>query len=65
VPLFPWSGVLLLGIAVGHWLTDRGFAPLTPLARLPRMLQLLGRHSLVVYLVHQPVLFGVLMLLVR
>ena len=65
VPLFPWSGVLLLGIALGHWLTDRGFAPLTPLARLPRMLQLLGRHSLVVYLVHQPVLFGLLMLLVR
>lgn len=65
VPLFPWSGVLLLGLAAGHWLAARGFAPLAPLARAPRMLQFLGRHSLVVYLVHQPILFGLLMLLVR
>ena len=65
VPLFPWSGVLLLGIAAGHWLNARGFATIAPLARAPRMLQFLGRHGLVVYLVHQPILFGLLMLLVR
>ena len=65
VPLFPWSGVLLLGLAAGHWLAARDFAPLAPFSHLPRMLHFLGRHSLVVYLVHQPILFGLLMLLVR
>lgn len=56
VPLFPWMGVLLLGIAAGHWLVGTRFAALHPLARLPRALAFLGRHSLLVYLVHQPVL---------
>ena len=65
VPLFPWSGVLLLGLAAGHWLIARDFGALSPLAHAPRILQFLGRHSLVVYLVHQPILFGLLMLLVR
>jgi len=65
VPLFPWSGVLLLGVAAGHWLIGRDFAPLAPLSRAPRLLPFLGRHSLIVYLVHQPILFGLLMLVAR
>jgi uncharacterized membrane protein len=60
VPLFPWTGVLLLGIAAGHALARVDFAPLPPLGRSPFALQWLGRHSLVVYLVHQPLLMGVL-----
>jgi uncharacterized membrane protein len=60
VPLFPWTGVLLLGIAAGHALARANFAPLAPLGRLPAALQWLGRHSLVVYLVHQPLLMGLL-----
>ena len=65
VPLFPWSGVLFLGIAVGHALVASNFAMLAPLARMPRALRLLGRHSLAVYLVHQPLLLGGLGLAVR
>jgi uncharacterized membrane protein len=65
VPLFPWSGVLLLGIAVGHALVASNFAMLAPLARMPRALRFLGRHSLAVYLVHQPLLLGGLGLAVR
>ena len=60
VPLFPWTGVLLLGIAAGHALVRAHFAPLGPLGRSPAALRWLGRHSLVVYLVHQPLLMGVL-----
>jgi len=56
VPLFPWFGVPLLGIAVGHGLVRTQFAALVPLARLPALFSFLGRHSLVVYLVHQPLM---------
>jgi uncharacterized membrane protein len=65
VPLFPWFGVVLLGIALGHKLVRRDFAPVAPLARAPRALRWLGRHSLVVYMLHQPILLGVLWLFLR
>ena len=63
VPLFPWLGMVLLGIALGHELVRRDFAPVAPLARAPQVLRWLGRHSLAVYMVHQPILLGVLWLL--
>lgn len=65
VPLFPWAGVLLVGIAAGHWLVRTRFVALAPLARLPGALRWLGRHSLIVYLVHQPLMIGVLWLATR
>jgi len=65
VPLFPWTGVLLIGIAAGHWLMRERFGPLAPLGRVPAALRWLGRHSLVVYLVHQPLLIGLLWLALR
>jgi len=60
VPVFPWTGVMLIGIAAGHVLLRHGFAGVAPLARLPAMLRWLGRHSLAVYMLHQPLLFGAL-----
>jgi uncharacterized membrane protein len=60
VPLFPWTGVLLIGIAAGHALARREFAPIAALARLPAFVQWLGRHSLAVYMIHQPLLLGLL-----
>ncbi len=65
VPLFPWTGVMLLGIPLGHALVRNRFRAIAPLARLPRPVLWLGRHSLLVYLVHQPLLFGVLLLVAR
>ena len=65
VPLFPWTGVLLLGIAAGHAVVRTNFAALAPLGRLPATLRWLGRHSLVVYLVHQPLLMGLLWFAMR
>jgi len=58
VPLFPWLGVVLAGVWLGDVLAKRSFAPLAPLARAPRAIHWLGRHSLAVYMIHQPVLIG-------
>jgi hypothetical protein len=41
VPVFPWTGVLLLGIAAGHALVQNRFALLSPLGRAPRALRFL------------------------
>lgn len=64
VPLFPWAGAMLIGIGVGHTLVRTQFRPLAPLAAAPRWLGRLGRHSLFVYMVHQPILLGMLWLFV-
>jgi uncharacterized membrane protein len=67
VPLFPWIAAVLIGVGLGSlwqragWSVPSVLAPLD--ARPPRLLQLLGTWALTVYLVHQPVLMGVLMLL--
>jgi uncharacterized membrane protein len=66
-PLIPWFGVLLLGMGLANLLyarTGRRF-PLPDLSSSPliRGLRPLGRHSLVLYLVHQPLLWGLLALL--
>ncbi len=62
VPVLPWLGVLLLGLALGQWLLQHRRAVLT--GALPSALQglaRLGRWSLSVYMVHQPLFIGSLM----
>lgn len=67
VPLFPWLAPLLCGIAVARaakaagffeWLREHAPRP-NPIISL---LTFGGRHSLVVYLLHQPLLFGLVFL---
>jgi len=61
VPLIPWFGVVLIGIALGAWVSARERPAVAALGRVsPRWLTWLGRHSLLVYMVHQPVLLGIL-----
>src|SRR5262249_32905449 len=62
VPLFPWAGVVFCGIAAGHALVRNRFAVLAPLDRSPRWLTWAGRHTLAIYMLHQPVLIGALWL---
>jgi uncharacterized membrane protein len=62
VPLLPWLGVVLLGLCVGRWLLGRN--ALLP-GGVPAWLgpvSLLGRWPLSFYLLHQPILLGVLAL---
>ncbi len=66
VPLLPWLGVVMWGVAAGRWLVQMQMqAPaLWPVA-MPawgRPLAVLGRFSLSFYMLHQPVLWGLLML---
>jgi uncharacterized membrane protein len=59
VPVLPWLGVMLWGLAAGQWLLARWPALLA--GRLPSALAplaLLGRWPLTVYLLHQPLLIG-------
>lgn len=60
VPLFPWAGVLLVGIAAGHALVRQAFRPISVAGKLPRWMGWMGRHSLAIYMVHQPLLLGAL-----
>jgi uncharacterized membrane protein len=64
VPLFPWTGVLLLGVAAGQMLVRAQFRPIGFAETWPRWIAGLGRHSLAIYMVHQPLLIGALYLVV-
>lgn len=66
VALIPWSGVALLGIYLGHSkLLNRDVLKLKRLneGKWGRRLTWPGKHSLVIYLVHQPLLFAILILI--
>jgi len=62
VPVFPWFGVVLAGMAIGR-LIVASRAACAVLGRpirdpVSQALAFGGRHSLAFYLIHQPVLFG-------
>jgi len=65
VPVFPWLGVVLVGVALGHALVRAGFAPVRRLSRAPALLRWMGRHSLGIYMAHQPLLMGAIWLALR
>ena len=65
-PVLPWTGVVLIGLGLGERMYpngERGFS----IPRMPAFftipLTFLGRHSLVIYLVHQPVILLLLALI--
>lgn len=67
VPVFPFIGPFLIGMASSQWLTRSGRLAALGLYKGPgnavsRALTFAGRHSLIVYLVHQPVLIALVWL---
>ena len=66
-PLFPWWGVVLLGIFLGKQLYPgyKRIFPLPDWSRVPliRAVSFLGQHSLTIYILHQPVIIALLFLL--
>lgn len=68
VPLFPWFGVVLLGMFIARLVfIERRLPALADFnnrSSISRLLQFGGRHSLPIYMLHQPVFIGLLSLLV-
>lgn len=64
VPILPWFGFVLIGIAAGKILLSTAVAPALGRWRAKgtasRMLVWAGRKSLPIYLIHQPVLLAIL-----
>lgn len=66
VPMFPWLAAGLIGLGIGKmfilpWMTSRPpqSEPRTQ-NQITKALSWMGRHSLAVYLIHQPILIGMI-----
>jgi uncharacterized membrane protein len=55
VSFFPWIGVVLIGVFVMH---KELFQIKIISGPISNKLVLLGQHSLIIYLIHQPILYG-------
>lgn len=56
VPLTPWFGVVLIGIFIGA--KKLFLFPLPQKNQFIQKIAFLGKHSLAIYLIHQPIFFG-------
>ncbi|MFZ5944080.1 MAG: heparan-alpha-glucosaminide N-acetyltransferase [Bacillota bacterium] len=61
-PLFPYLGVFLYGIAMKRFLYPANKSLLNPSLNF-KTISYLGKHSLFIYLVHQPIILGALKML--
>ena len=67
MPLFPWLGVFLIGCVIGRicykdkktLFAGRGKV----MKAIARPIEFIGRHSLIIYLVHQPLVYAILFLI--
>jgi uncharacterized membrane protein len=55
VSFFPWIGVVLIGVFVMH---KQLFQVKIKTSAISDKLVMLGQHSLIIYLIHQPILYG-------
>lgn len=63
-PLIPWYGVFLVGAAVGKILYTKRQSIL-PRVTAPLLTTYLGKRSLIIYLIHQPLLLAILYIIYR
>jgi uncharacterized membrane protein len=57
-PMFPWFGAFLLGLAAAQFMLSRGDLARTVASASMARITWPGRHSLIIYLAHQPILIG-------
>ena len=60
VPLLPWFAFVLIGVLAGRVLVGRQPHSATEAGKPAQALEFLGRHGLLFYLIHQPVLIGLI-----
>lgn len=60
VPVFPWVGVMLIGVIGMRLLRNAPAFSWSSSNRGVRALAFAGRWSLIIYIVHQPLLFGII-----
>jgi uncharacterized membrane protein len=69
VPIFPWFGVVLIGCGLGNVWRSQNFKKPKWIEQkslsIPRLLTWMGKHSLAIYLIHQPILFILLFAISR
>lgn len=57
-PLLPWFFLFLIGTVLGGWCLENRESGLLTVS-LPKALTWPGRHSLIIYVLHQPALYGI------
>ncbi len=64
-PIFPWFGYFLLGFGCAHELQKRGYLHTLFGGEIlaGRSLAFLGRHSLLIYSIHVPIVYGIIRLI--
>lgn len=69
VPLFPWFGAVLAGMALARLFQRFQLMPLlrngTGIPLLDKPLKFIGKHGLAFYLIHQPVLISIVFLIAQ
>ena len=64
MPIFPWSGLTLIGMATTAWMLRGGggerLAAVRSSGKLAKGLAWMGRKSLLIYLLHQPILLAII-----
>ncbi len=67
-PLIPWFGIILIGISFGNTF----YSKLNPLIKIKKpknklisLIELIGKHSLLIYLIHQPIIFGTIYIITK
>lgn len=56
IPIYPWIWPVLLGMILSPVITKQNLT-----ITLPRWVTFLSRHSLAIYLLHQPIIYGLIM----
>ena len=69
VPLLPWFGIVLIGMFFARRAQARGwfekFAAIEFDNPIAKLLAFAGRHSLIIYILHQPIFIGLLSLFLQ
>lgn len=59
-PILPWLGVPLIGFSLGELIVSR--AAMLPTSKYLEIFSVIGRRSLLIYMIHQPIIFVLILI---